>query len=86
MDILVKEGVRVNVKETRREMKERGFRFRTYSHNPRRFSVFLTKKGMEMYDNDVEAMMNMVMVVESIKNGTSLDDGRVMVSRKIWQK
>ena len=76
MDILVKEGVRVNVKETRRIMKERGFRFRTYNHNPRRFSVFLTKKGMEMYDNDVEAMMNMVMVVESKVIGTWSRDSR----------
>lgn len=82
MIIVVKEGVRVNVKETQRIMKERGFRFRTFSHNPRRFSVYLTKKGMEMYNNDIEAMMNMVFAVENIKNGTSLDDGHVMVGKK----
>ena len=64
MNIVVKEGVRVDVKATRRIMKQRGFRFRTFKNNPLRFSVFLTKKGEAMYDNDIEAMMNMVLAVE----------------------
>ena len=54
----------MDVKATRRIMKKRGFRFRIFKNNPRRFSVFLTKKGEAMYDNEIEAMMNMVLAVE----------------------
>ena len=86
MIIVVKEGVRVNVKETRRIMRERGFRFRTFRNQPKKFSVHLTDKGRTMYMNDIEAMMNIMFAIESIKHGTSLDDGPAMVRRKIWRK
>jgi len=75
MNIVVKEGVRVNVKATRRIMKERGFRFRIFKNNPRRFSVFLNRKGREMYNNDIEAMMNIVFAFERDEIGRwSRDD------------
>ena len=86
MNIVVKEGVRVDVKATRRIMKKRGFRFRIFKNNPRRFSVFLTKKGEEMYANDIEAMMNMVMAVDCINKVVSSGDGPVMVGQKTWRK
>ena len=81
MNITVKEGVRVNVKATRRIMKKRGFRFRTFKNNPLRFSVFLTKKGEEMYANHIEAMMNMVMAVDCINKVVSSEDDRVIIMR-----
>ena len=49
----------MQVDMTRKEMKKRGFRFRTFSHDPQKFSVMLTEEGSQMYKNEVEALMAM---------------------------
>ena len=49
----------MQVDMTRKEMKKRGFRFRTFSHDPQKFSVMLTEEGSKMYKNEVEALMAM---------------------------
>lgn len=57
MIITIKKGYRVHVPMTRRELRKRGFTFRTFAHDPQKFSVFLTEKGKAMYQNEVEALM-----------------------------
>ena len=59
MIIRIKKGYHVQVDITRKEMKKRGFRFRTFSHDPQKFSVMLTEEGSKMYKNEVEALMAM---------------------------
>jgi len=59
MIIRIKKGYHVQVDMTRKEMKKRGFRFRTFSHDPQKFSVMLTEEGSKMYKNEVEALMAM---------------------------
>ena len=59
MIIRIKKGYHVQVDMTRKEMKKRGFRFRTFSHDPQKFSVMLTEEGSKMYKNEVEALRAM---------------------------
>ena len=59
MIIRIKKGYHVQVDMTSKEMKKRGFRFRTFSHDPQKFSVMLTEEGSKMYKNEVEALMAM---------------------------
>lgn len=59
MIIRIKKGYHVQVDMTRKEMNKRGFRFRTFSHDPQKFSVMLTEEGSKMYKNEVEALMAM---------------------------
>ena len=59
MIIRIKKGYHVQVDMTRKEMKKRGFRFRTFSHDPQKFSVMLTEEGSKMYKNEVEALLAM---------------------------
>ena len=59
MIIRIKKGYHVQVDMTREELKKRGFRFRTFSHDPQKFSVMLTEEGSKMYKNEVEALMAM---------------------------
>ena len=49
----------MQVPMTRKEMKKRGFRFRTFANDPQKFSVMLTEEGSKMYKNEVEALMAM---------------------------
>lgn len=42
---------------TRKELKKRGFAFRTFKKDPRQFGIYLTKEGRKLYRNEVEAMM-----------------------------
>ena len=57
MIITIKKGYRVQVPMTRKELRKRGFTFRTFAHDPQKFSVCLTEKGRAMYKNEVEAML-----------------------------
>ena len=57
MIITIKKGYRVQVPMTRKELRKRGFTFRTISHDPQKFGVCLTEKGRAMYKNEVEAML-----------------------------
>ena len=59
MIIRIKKGYHVQVPMTRKEMKKRGFRFRTFANDPQKFSVMLTEEGSKMYKNEVEALMAM---------------------------
>ena len=70
MIITIKKGYRVHVPMTRREMRKRGFTFRTFAHDPQKFSVFLTEKGKAMYQNEVEALMAIrIAYIADEKNG-----------------
>ena len=77
MIIRIKKGYHVQVPMTRKEMKKRGFRFRTFSHDPQKFSVMLTEEGSKMYKNEVEALMAMRFAFDKIprkKGGKNVED------------
>ena len=57
MIITIKKGYHVQVPMTRKELRKRGFTFRTFAHDPQKFSVCLTEKGRAMYKNAAEAML-----------------------------
>ena len=59
MIVRIKKGYQVEVAMTRAELKKRGFRFRTFKHDPQKFSVMLTEEGSKMYKNEVEVLMAM---------------------------
>ena len=63
MEFKIIEGVEIDIPKTRKILNERGFRFRTYKDDPRRFSVMLMRRGYKMYRNDIEAMFAMAIVV-----------------------
>lgn len=77
MIITIKKGYRVHVPMTRREMRKRGFTFRTFAHDPQKFSVFLTEKGKAMYQNEVEALMAIrIAYIADGKEGGQHADGK----------
>ena len=63
MEFRIIEGVEIDIPKTRKILNERGFRFRTYKDDPRRFSVMLMRRGHSMYRNDIEAMFAMAIVI-----------------------
>lgn len=77
MIIRIKKGYHVQVDMTRKEMKKRGFRFRTFSHDPQKFSVMLTEEGSKMYKNEVEVLMAIGFFYckeQKKKGGTDVED------------
>ena len=77
MIIHIKKGYHVQVPMTRKEMKKRGFRFRTFANDPQKFSVMLTEEGSKMYKNEVEALMAMRFAFDKIprkKGGKNVED------------
>ena len=67
----------MQVPMTRKEMKKRGFRFRTFANDPQKFSVMLTEEGSKMYKNEVEALMAMRFAFDKIprkKGGKNVED------------
>ena len=63
MEFKIIEGVEIDIPKTRKVLNERGFRFRTYKDDPRKFSVMLMRRGHSMYRNDIEAMFAMAIVI-----------------------
>ena len=63
MEFRIIEGVEIDIPKTRKVLNERGFRFRTYKDDPRKFSVMLMRRGHSMYRNDIEAMFAMAIVI-----------------------
>ena len=57
MIIKIKNGYHVQVDMTRQELKKRGFKLRTFSHDTQKISVLLTKEGKKLYKNPVEALL-----------------------------
>ena len=64
MIIRIKKGYHVQVPMTRKEMKKRGFRFRTFRDDPQRFGIYLTEQGQKMYANAAEALMAIVIAYD----------------------
>ena len=54
----------MQVPMTRKEMKKRGFRFRTFRDDPQRFGIYLTEQGRKMYANAAEALMAIVIAYD----------------------
>ena len=77
MIIRIKKEYRVHEGMTRKEMKKRGFRFRTFSNDPQKFGVYLTEKGRGMYKNEVEALLAIQFFFEKVprkKGGKNVED------------
>ncbi len=75
MIIRIKKGYHVQVDMTRKEMKKRGFTFRTFAHDPQKFSVCLNKKGQAMYKNEVEAMLAIGIFYEEARDNRKKKKG-----------
>ena len=64
MIIRIKKGYHVHEEMTRKELKKRGFLFRTFKDEPQRFGIYLTEEGRKMYANEAEAMMAIVIAYD----------------------
>ena len=77
MIIRIKKGYHVQEDMTRKELKKRGFRLRTFKNDPLKFSVMLTEEGSKKYKNEVEAMMAIGFFYERTpKKGGKHEEGK----------